>query len=146
MSEGKFVVTPELQLEVVTFYARQMRLLDALKIEDYVATFTDDGVTDHAHRNHRVAGKEEQIAAAYAALPRYVGVSVRHWNADFLIESADGETLKVTYNSLVTRTDKAGKVDFEPTFHIEDVLVRVDGELRTKQRTVFRDEPYEPAA
>ena len=35
-------------IEVKTFYALQMRLLDALDIEGYAATFTEDGRTPRA--------------------------------------------------------------------------------------------------
>ncbi|SDP62493.1 nuclear transport factor 2 family protein [Lentzea jiangxiensis] len=139
-------VSVEVHIEVQTFYAQQMRLLDALDIEGYAQTFTEDGVTDHAHRGEKVEGRAALIAGANAALPRYRGVAVRHWNDHYLIDEADENTLNVTYCSLVTRTDAEGKVTFEPTFFIEDVLVRVDGQLRTKSRTVHRDGQAEPAA
>ncbi|MCG8926732.1 nuclear transport factor 2 family protein [Lentzea sp. CC55] len=139
-------VSVEVHIEVQTFYAQQMRLLDALDIEGYAQTFTEDGVTDHAHRGEKVEGRAALIAGANAALPRYRGVAVRHWNDHYLIDEADENTLNVTYCSLVTRTDAEGKVTFEPTFFIEDVLVRVDGQLRTKSRTVHRDGQTEPVA
>ncbi|WP_329787034.1 nuclear transport factor 2 family protein [Lentzea sp. DG1S-22] len=139
-------VSVEVHIEVQTFYAQQMRLLDALDIEGYAQTFTEDGVTDHAHRGEKVEGRAALIAGANAALPRYRGVAVRHWNDHYLIDEADENTLNVTYCSLVTRTDAEGKVTFEPTFFIEDVLVRVDGQLRTKSRTVHRDGQAEPVA
>ncbi len=139
-------VSVEVHIEVQTFYAQQMRLLDALDIEGYAQTFTEDGVTDHAHRGEKVEGRAALIAGANAALPRYRGVAVRHWNDHYLIEEAGENTLNVTYCSLVTRTDAEGKVTFEPTFYIEDVLVRTDGQLRTKSRTVHRDGQAEPVA
>jgi actinorhodin biosynthesis protein ActVIA len=128
-------------IEVKTFYALQMRLLDALDIEGYAATFTEDGVTDHAHRGEKVVGRAQLIAGAKAALPRYANGAVRHWNDHYVIEEVDDNTINVSYCSLVTRTDKAGNVTFEPTFFIEDVLVRVNGELQAKSRTIHRDEP-----
>lgn len=134
-------VNVAVHIEVQTFYARQMRLLDALDVEGYAQTFTEDGVTDHAHRGEKVEGRAALIAGASAALPRYKGVAVRHWNDHYLIEEVDEDTLNVTYCSLVTRTTAEGKVDFEPTFAIEDVLVRVDGQLLTKSRTIHRDLP-----
>lgn len=128
-------------IEVKTFYALQMRLLDALDIEGYAATFTVDGITDHAHRGEKVVGRAQLIAGANAALPRYANGAVRHWNDHYLMEEVDENTINVSYCSLVTRTDKAGTVTFEPTFFIEDVLVRVDGGLQAKSRTIHRDEP-----
>jgi hypothetical protein len=134
-------VSAQTYFEVQTFYAQQMRLLDRLDVEGYAATFTEDGITDHAHRGEKVEGRAALIAGAKHALPRYKGVAVRHWNDHYLIEEIDENTLTVSYCSLVTRTTAEGKVDFEPTFAIEDVLVRVDGRLYTKSRTIHRDLP-----
>lgn len=137
-------VSTDVYVEVLNFYARQMRLLDALDIDGYAGTFTKDGVTDHAHRGEKVEGRAALIAGARQALPRYAGVAVRHWNDHYLIDEVDQGTLKVTYCSLVTRTDADGKVAFEPTFSIEDVLVREEGKLRAKSRTIHRDQPASP--
>lgn len=134
-------VSAQVHVEVMTFYAGQMRLLDALDVEGYVGTFTPDGVTDHAHRGERVEGRAEMLAGAVAALPRYAGAAVRHWNDHYLVEEVDENTLHVSYCSLVSRTDSEGRVTFEPTFAIEDVLVRVDGRLFTRSRTIHRDRP-----
>jgi len=134
-------VSADLYVEVQTFYAQQMRLLDALDVEGYAATFTEDGVTDHAHRGERVEGRQALIAGAKHALPRYEGVAVRHWNDHYLIDPVDSDTLNVTYRSLVSRCDLDGNVTFEPTFSVEDVLVRVGGKLYTRSRTIYRDEP-----
>jgi SnoaL-like domain len=134
-------LSPALHLEVLTFYARQMRLLDALDIDGYFATFTEDGVTDHAHRGERVEGRAAMVAAARASLPRYAHAAVRHWNDHYLVEPLGRERYAVSYCSLVTRTAADGTVSFEPTFAVEDVLVRVDGALRTASRTIHRDGP-----
>lgn len=129
------------QLEVINFYARQMRVLDALDIDAYVATFTEDGVVDHAHRGERIQGRPLMAAAAKSALPRYRDAVVRHWNDHYLVEPLDCDRIAVSYCSLVSRTNGAGSVSFEPTFFVEDVLRRVDGELLTESRTIFRDQP-----
>jgi len=134
-----FVVSGDLYAEVRTFYARQMRLLDQLDIQRYAETFTEDGVVDHASRGERAQGRAAMIAGMRQALPRYAGIAVRHFFDHLLIEPLDDERLSVTYYSLVTRTDAAGAVVFEPTFTVEDVLVRVDGALAAKSRTVYRD-------
>lgn len=129
------------QLEVMNFYARQMRVLDALDIDAYVGTFTEDGVVDHAHRGERIQGRPLMAAAAKAALPRYRDAVVRHWNDHYLVEPLDRDRVAVSYCSLVSRTNAAGNVTFEPTFFVEDVLRKVDGELLTESRTIFRDQP-----
>ncbi|ACY98310.1 MULTISPECIES: nuclear transport factor 2 family protein [Thermomonospora] len=134
-------VTAEDYVDILSFYARQMHLLDGLRLEEYADTFTPDGVVDHAHRGERVAGREAMLASMRAALPRYRGVVVRHW-FDHLVIEPSGDGWQVTYYSLVTRTDAAGKVEFEPTFTVRDELVRdADGRIRTRSRVIHRDKP-----
>jgi hypothetical protein len=132
-------VTADLYVEIQQFYARQMRALDAFQLEAYVNTFTEDGIVDHAHKNEKVQGRADMLAGIYAALPRYTGLVVRHWFDQMLIDIVDDTTLHVSYASLVTRTDVDGNVVFEPTFLIEDVLVRQGGELYTRSRVIHRD-------
>jgi len=134
-------VTAEEHVEILGFYARQCRLMDALKIEEFADTFTEDGVIDHAHRGERLAGRDAMVAAMRAALPRYRSVVPRHWFDHYLVEkTADG--WRVDYVCLVTRTDAAGKVDFEPTFTVVDELVRTEtGEIRTRERVIDQDRP-----
>jgi actinorhodin biosynthesis protein ActVIA len=45
--ESVIKVSGDLYAEVQTFYARQMRRVDALDIEGFAATFTEDGVVVH---------------------------------------------------------------------------------------------------
>lgn len=66
---------------------------------------------------------------------------VRHWNDNYRMERAEDGSLTVAYGSLVTLTDKEGQVRFESTYAVTDVLVRVDGRLRTRSRTLLRDRP-----
>ncbi|WP_030988261.1 nuclear transport factor 2 family protein [Streptomyces sp. NRRL S-1813] len=135
-------VTGDLYAEVRTFYARQMRRVDALDIEGFAATFTEDGEVLHAN-GELAKGREAMVAGMRAALPRYRDIAVRHWFDHLLIEPVDrqGAELRVSYYSLVTRTDRAGVVTFEPTFTVEDVLVRREGQLLTQSRVIHRDSP-----
>ncbi|GHA82659.1 MULTISPECIES: nuclear transport factor 2 family protein [Streptomyces] len=140
-------VTGDLYAEVQTFYAQQMRRVDALDIEGFADTFTDDGEVVHAG-GHRQSGREEMIAGMRASLPRYRDIAVRHWFGHLIIEpdAADEDTLRVSYYSLVTQTDREGKVAFQPTFTVDDVLVRRDGRLMTRSRVIHRDTPVAPPA
>ncbi|MFB7274577.1 nuclear transport factor 2 family protein [Streptomyces sp. NPDC056244] len=140
-------VTGDLYAEVRTFYARQMRRVDSLDIVGFADTFTDDGVVVHAG-GQRQQGREEMIAGMRASLPRYRDIAVRHWFDHLLIEPdpVDEDTLRVSYYSLVTLTDREGKVGFQPTFTVEDVLVRRDGRLLTLSRVIHRDMPVEQVA
>ncbi|MDX3641160.1 nuclear transport factor 2 family protein [Streptomyces sp. MB09-02B] len=140
-------VTGDLYAEVQSFYAQQMRRVDALDIEGFAATFTDDGEVVHAD-GHKQTGRDEMVAGMRAKLPRYKDIAVRHWFGHLLIEAdaADEDTVRVSYYTLVTQVDREGKVSFQPTFTVEDVLVRVDGRLLTRSRVIHRDVPGLPGA
>ncbi|WP_218892911.1 MULTISPECIES: nuclear transport factor 2 family protein [unclassified Streptomyces] len=134
-------MSTELYVEVLRFYAGQMALLDSLDLDGYADTFTEDGVTHHVHRGQKLEGRGALLEHARAALPRYREVVVRHWNDNYRMEQAGDGSLTVAYGSLVTLTDKEGQVRFESTYAVTDVLVRVDGRLRTRSRTLLRDRP-----
>lgn len=137
-------VSGDLYAEVRTFYARQMRRVDALDIEGFADTFTDDGEVIHSG-GERQQGRAAMVAGMRANLPRYRDISVRHWFEHLLID-ADGDdedTVRVSYYTLVTLTDRAGKVSFQPTFTVDDVLVRRGGELLTRSRVIHQDRPVE---
>ncbi|OKJ94636.1 hypothetical protein AMK26_33080 [Streptomyces sp. CB03234] len=140
-------VTGDVYAEVQTFYAQQMRRVDALDIEGFADTFTDDGEVVHAG-GRRQRGRAEMIAGMRAALPRYRDIAVRHWFDHLLIDTdpADADTLRVSYYTLVTQTDRDGNVTFQPTFTVDDVLVRVDGRLLTRSRVIHQDTPVTPPA
>jgi uncharacterized protein YndB with AHSA1/START domain len=131
----------ELRAEVQSFYAKQVRLLDSLQIEEYARTFTPNGVVEHAHRGERAVGRDELIAGMRAALPRYQDVVVRHFFDHLDIAPAPDGSINVSYYALVTRTGTTGKVVLEPTFMVEDVLVWGDGVLQTRSRSIQSDAP-----
>ncbi|WP_097870986.1 nuclear transport factor 2 family protein [Streptomyces sp. rh34] len=137
-------VSGDLYAEVMTFYAWQMRRVDALDIEGFAGTFTDDGEIAHSD-GQRQRGKAEMLAGMRAALPRYRDITVRHWFGHVLVEpdAGDPDTLRVSYYSLVALTDREGKVRFQPTFTVDDVLVRRGGRLLTRSRLIRRDTPAE---
>lgn len=131
----------DLHEEIRDFYARQMRAVDNLQIEEYIQTFAEDGWIDHSHRGDKQVGHEVMRAKLNEALPRYKGVVPRHWFDHLVIDPNPDGTIGVTYISLVTLTQPDGKIVFEPTFTIEDVLVWVDGKLKTQSRYIIKDEP-----
>ncbi|MEU0052445.1 nuclear transport factor 2 family protein [Streptomyces sp. NPDC006309] len=134
-------VNADLYIEVKDFYARQMRVLDDLDIERFTATFTEDGSVAHPHRGEKVEGREAMRAKMKSMLPMYEGLVTRHWFDHFLIEPAGDDGLRVTYYSLVTQTDTEDAMRFFSSSSVEDRMVRVDGELRIRERVIHRDNP-----
>ncbi|MFE7645773.1 nuclear transport factor 2 family protein [Streptomyces phaeoluteigriseus] len=138
-------VTADLYVEVKNFYARQMRVLDDLDIEQFTATFTEDGSVAHPHRGEKVEGREAMRAKMTSMLPMYEGLVTRHWFDHFLIEPTGGagdDGLRVTYYSLVTQSNAEEEVRFFSSSSVEDRLVRDEkGELRIRERVIHRDNP-----
>ncbi|MFJ7152981.1 nuclear transport factor 2 family protein [Streptomyces sp. NPDC100445] len=134
-------VNADLYIEVKNFYARQMRVLDDLDIERFTATFTEDGSVAHPHRGEKVEGREAMRAKMKSMLPMYEGLVTRHWFDHFLIEPDGDDGLRVTYYSLVTQTGTEDLVRFFSSSSVEDRMVRVDGELRIRERVIHRDNP-----
>ncbi|UGQ11784.1 nuclear transport factor 2 family protein [Yinghuangia sp. ASG 101] len=135
------VVSADLHLEVRYFYVRQMRLLDEGHSEEFAETFSDDGVFHHTSATGAPPrGRAEIAAAAKAALGLRPGLVPRHWFDMMLVEPRADGSLYVTYQAVVSRTDATGAVDFEPTVFVEDELVREDGRLLNRSRTIHRDD------
>jgi uncharacterized protein YndB with AHSA1/START domain len=139
--QGIPAVTADLYVEIQMFYARQMRLLDNLRLEEYADTYTEDGVVEHVTRGERAEGRAAMLAGMRAGLPRIAGVAVRHWFDKMLVEPLGEDTYAVSYYTLVSRTGADGQISFEPTFTVSDVLVRRDGALLTRSRSIYRDTP-----
>ncbi|MFJ8097627.1 nuclear transport factor 2 family protein [Streptomyces griseofuscus] len=140
MSQTVAQVTGDLYTEVQMFYARQMRRVDALDIEGFADTFTEDSEVTHADGG-RTCGRAEMIAAMRTRLPRYRDVSTQHWFGQLLIEPMDGGALEVSYYTLVAQTGESG-LSFQPAYTVRDVLVREPGgRLLTRSRTIHRSTP-----
>jgi bifunctional aromatase (cyclase/dehydratase) len=120
---------------VQDFYARQMRLLDDGKAEEFAATFTDDGVfaqTSSAPRRGRAA-----IAVAFRrAVERRDGRTRRHWFGMLSVDPPTAEgTIRTRYYALVIQ---GSRLHLHTT--AEDELVERDGVLLVRSRTVDHDD------
>jgi actinorhodin biosynthesis protein ActVIA len=154
------MVGADLYIEVQQFYARQMPLLEERRLEEFLTTFTDDCVLEHQPFGWRFDGKtdllkemsarrgdpdrplSEQTSARRAReenIAYYDGLVYRYWFDRLLVEPADDGTLRVRYQTIVSLTDRNGKVSFEPTTVVRDVLIRKDGKLYTKSRLITHD-------
>jgi actinorhodin biosynthesis protein ActVIA len=133
-------VTPDLYVEVQTFYARQMRALDSGKLADFAQSFTEDGVMRHLSRDDHVQGREAILAMLHAGLPAYEGFIPRHWFDKMLIEPIGEDVVRTDYYAMVTMTDVKGTVVLQPTCVVEDELARVDGALLLRSRVIHRDD------
>ncbi|MFJ1902122.1 nuclear transport factor 2 family protein [Streptomyces sp. NPDC088115] len=132
-----------LYVEVQQFYARQVRLLDDLRAEEFAATFTEDGVFAQSPGIPRAHGREAIAATLRAAHARRFGtepVRCRHWHNMLRVDPGPDGTLVTHYYTLVVVSrpwDPAPVI--APSSVVEDVLVYEDGELRTRERRITPD-------
>ncbi|AZK96232.1 MULTISPECIES: nuclear transport factor 2 family protein [Streptomyces] len=128
--------------EVQQFYARHMHLLDAGDGEGWALTFTEDGSFAPPSLPEPVVGRDalaEGVNKAAAALTE-AGEVHRHLLSMVAVEhGADGELSVRSYAQIIA-TPRGGS----PRLHLmcvcDDVLVRVDGELKVRERRVTRDD------
>uniref|UniRef100_A0AAU3GQI8 Nuclear transport factor 2 family protein n=1 Tax=Streptomyces sp. NBC_01401 TaxID=2903854 RepID=A0AAU3GQI8_9ACTN len=155
-------VSADLYVEIQQFYARQMPLLEERRLEEFLETLTEDGSIEHRPSGWKLEGRAQLLsemqarrgdperplvaetsarAAREANVPYYDGIVYRYWFDRMRVDVIDEDTLRVGYQAIVSMTDTSGKVSFEPTTRVEDVLVRRDGELYTRSRVVTHDSP-----
>ncbi|KNE82215.1 MULTISPECIES: nuclear transport factor 2 family protein [Streptomyces] len=128
----------DLYCEVVQYYARQMPLMEEGRIEEYAATFTEDGVFEHA-MGWRLAGREQLVEGTRTGVARYAGKAMRHWYDRITVTAAEDGEVHCGYLAMVSLVDAEGRVSFEPSCTVRDVLVRRDGELLTRYRFIRHD-------
>ncbi|MFI8952442.1 nuclear transport factor 2 family protein [Streptomyces sp. NPDC053750] len=128
--------------EVQWFYARQMQQLDLGKADSWAATFTEDAVFDVPTLPAPVRGRSALAAAVEGAHARLAEAGEQHRHVMGMIDvversdgSLDVRSYTTVYASTVGGTSRVHRVCV-----CEDLLVRVDGELRVARRRVTRDD------
>ncbi|MGW1354272.1 nuclear transport factor 2 family protein [Streptomyces sp. NPDC002409] len=132
-----------LYVEVQQFYARQVRLLDDLRAEEFAATFTADGVFAPSPGIPPARGREAIAAELRAAHVRRFGtepVRRRHWYNMLSVDPGPDDSLITHYYTLVMVSRPWDPVPVvSPSSVVEDVLVYEGGELHTRERRVTPD-------
>lgn len=131
-----------LYAEVQQFYARHMHLLDAGDGEGWARTFTEDGSFAPPSLPEPVVGRRalaDAVTKAAAALAE-TGETHRHLLGMVAVEQRADGALGVRSYAQIIATPRGGS----PRLHLmcvcDDVLVRVDGELKVRERRVTRDD------
>ncbi|MFJ9648679.1 nuclear transport factor 2 family protein [Streptomyces sp. NPDC004244] len=132
-----------LYVEAQRFYARQVRLLDALRLDEFASTFTADGVFAAPPDVPTVLGRDGIAAALREAHTRRFGtepVRCRHWFNMLQVEPGPEGTLLTSFYMLTMTSrpwDPAPVVGLSSV--VDDVLVYEEGELRTRERRITHD-------
>ncbi|WP_237519974.1 nuclear transport factor 2 family protein [Streptomyces sp. HUCO-GS316] len=133
-----------LYAEVQVFYARQAHLLDAVRAEQFAATFAEDGVFDHSPGVPAARGRADiarEVRDYNEQRFRTDPVQRRHWfNMLDVREQADGTVHTEFYALVVTTRPGEPRPVIAPSCTVRDVLIRERGELRTLSRKVTQDQ------
>ncbi len=128
--------------EIQHFYARQMRLLDESRVQEWADTFTEDGVfAANAHPAPQ-SGRAEIVEGARRASQLLADQKVqrRHWLGMLEVREAEEGTLTAHTYALVINTPQGGRPTVEFSTSCDDVLTRENGTLQVRSRQVYRDD------
>ncbi|WP_370942171.1 nuclear transport factor 2 family protein [Amycolatopsis sp. cg5] len=127
---------------VQQFYAWQMQLLDDGRVDEWAATFTEDGVFAANAHPEPVSGRENIAAGARAAVAKLAadGLVRRHWLGMLTVAEQPDGTIKARSYALVINTPKGGQAAVHVSTSCEDVLVADGPDLLVADRRVTRDD------
>ncbi|MEV7194334.1 nuclear transport factor 2 family protein [Streptomyces sp. NPDC093510] len=133
-----------LYAEVQLFYARQVHHLDAVRAQEFAATFAEDALFAHSPDAPAVRGRANIAAEVSAYNKRRFQadpVQRRHWFTMLDVrQQADGSVHTEFYALVGTTRPGEPRPVIAPSCIVRDVLVREDGELRTLSRKVTQDQ------
>jgi actinorhodin biosynthesis protein ActVIA len=137
---GEFAST-ELYVEVLQFYSAQMRALDNGKFAEFADTFTPDGEFTHTVGRQPARTTAGIIAELEDFHRTSVGADVqrRHWFTMQLVNQLDDDVIETSVYALVMRILPGGRPEVTFSGLANDILVRQEGALRTRSRTVVSD-------
>ncbi|HEX6686941.1 MAG TPA: nuclear transport factor 2 family protein [Candidatus Limnocylindrales bacterium] len=124
--------------EVQKFYAHQMPLLENRQAEQFAATYTPDGVFEHASGLFKLTGRAEIAGGTEASIKAYGGKAFRHWLNHLSVEQT-GDEIHAGFTAIVSVTDDDGRVTWEPSCTVKDIIVRVDGRILVRHRILSHD-------
>jgi actinorhodin biosynthesis protein ActVIA len=135
------ISSTNLYAEVQQFYAMQMQRLDRRDIEGYAATFTEDAEFFHTPGNPASHTRDTIIRDLHKFHEQFPpDLQRRHWFNMVNLEPLDDGSIQSTAYCLVIKIRPPGqKPEIAPHCVVNDILVRVDGELLTKYRRVDHD-------
>ncbi|MFF3985995.1 nuclear transport factor 2 family protein [Streptomyces sp. Ag109_O5-10] len=134
-------VSAELYAEVLQYYARQMQALDAGKVEEYAATFTEDAVFGHTPGREPARTRAGILSDLYQVRERFTvdPQQRRHMFTMVDVERLGDGRLRSTCYALVLTTRPGDGPELVRSCVVRDVLVREDGRLRNQERLVDHD-------
>ncbi|MEW1779832.1 nuclear transport factor 2 family protein [Streptomyces sp. NPDC086777] len=134
-------ISAELYAEVLQYYARQMQALDAGKVEEYAATFTEDAVFGHTPGREPARTRAGILSDLYQVRERFTAdpQQRRHMFTMVDVERLGDGRLRSTCYALVLTTRPGNGPELVRSCVVRDVLVREGGRLHNQERLVDHD-------
>ncbi|MFF1902842.1 nuclear transport factor 2 family protein [Kitasatospora sp. NPDC058218] len=141
MTGDKIAVDADLRASVEQFYAHHMQLLDAGRIEEWAAFFTEDGTFTVDSHPVPARGRQEIVAGASRTVEqlREQSIARRHWLGMSDLTPEDDGTTTVRSYALVFQITEADGPALRSSTICEDVLVRDGGSWLIRARLVRQD-------
>ncbi|TCK22195.1 nuclear transport factor 2 family protein [Pseudonocardia endophytica] len=133
--------TTRLTASVQAFYAAQMQLLDAGRVEAWAGTFTEDGVFAAGGIPEPARGRSTIEAGARGVAEQFdrAGITRRHWLGMVDAQPQDDGTVRARSYALVYEIPEGGDPILRRSTTCDDVLVQDSGSWLVRHRTVVRD-------
>jgi actinorhodin biosynthesis protein ActVIA len=128
-------------VEVLQFYARQMRRLDERNLAEYAGTFTEDGQFGTSAQSEPVRTRAKLLDFLVEFHKQFEAEPVqrRHHFTMVDVEPQDDGTIRSTCYALVTIVRPGAMPKARSSCVVHDVLVREGDGLRTRSRHVEID-------
>jgi SnoaL-like protein len=128
--------------QIQNFYAYQMQLLDDGAVDEWAATFTEDGVFA-ANAHPEPSRGRAAIAAGAGAATRALRerkVQRRHWLGMLSVRPDGPDTVRARSYAVVLETPKGGQAKLLLSTVCVDLLVRSGDGWLVQDRQVTRDD------
>jgi hypothetical protein len=140
------LVAGETYLQVLQFYALQLKILDDGDTKQWVQTFTPDGIFEAADMPEPIVGREALAMASDHQNARHEGLILRHWVGQLTVEPLeDGAVRAHSYAMVYVIPNTSlleGDVHFRHHTLCDDELVRSNGSWLVRHRWVATDGAY----
>jgi hypothetical protein len=137
------LVAGETYLQVLQFYALQLKIFDAGDTEQWAQTFTPDGTLQAAGMPEPIRGREALALAVDQQNAKHEGLILRHWVGQLTVEPLEDDAVRahsyVVVYVIPNTTLLEGDVHILHHTRCDDELVRHDGTWLVRSRRVAID-------
>ena len=140
------LVAGETYLQVLQFYALQLKILDNGDTEQWAQTFTPDGIFEAADMPEPIRGRAALARAVEYQNAKHQGLILMHWVGQLTVEPLEDDAVRAHSYAMVyiipATTLLEGEVHFRHHTLCDDELVPHNGTWLVRHRRVATDGAY----